>query len=257
MEKKKNVAVGLTDGLSRFFRTLGCLFDLIFFWIALLPVLPKDIKNGYFLSKNKIERKYIRYDKKCIAKKTIERMDIEYQERKKSSSEKIKILFQVLTLVFTIISAVLAYLIKEIKVGITPIFALSLLFFCISLFMIITYYRVSKVNVISFPNFLSEDSDEVDYLVDRLFCIEMNNARLDYVVTIYNAAFRYFYAAFILFLVALYMQFNPCFSWVNHNIKNQNITNEIQNKENVFIQCIAKHTCVCKINLNAKLLNII
>ena len=209
----KDRAIWLADLLDACSRFIGRQTDLILFWVSLFPVLPIDIKNGHFLRERRIEKKTIPFAKIDIAKTAISQMESEYQERKKASAEKVKILFQILTLVFTVISATLAYIIKELKININPIFALSLLFSCVSLFMVLTYYRVSTINVISFPTFQSGDDSEEDYLSDRLRCIEMNNARLDYVVTVYKSALRYFYVALMLLFTALFIQFRVYFSW--------------------------------------------
>ncbi|MEQ2845620.1 hypothetical protein [Bilophila wadsworthia] len=199
--------------------SLGHTIELILLWFSFFPVLPIDIKNKHFLRKKKINKHNISNNKIDIAKMFIQQMNIEYQDRKKISFEKVKILFQILTLIFTVMSATTAYIIKELKIHINPLFAFSLIISCISLLMILTYYKVSTINLLSFPTLIHGDTDEQDYLSDRLFCIEMNNARLDYLVTIYNSALRYFYIALVLLFAALYAQFNSYFSWNEFSIK--------------------------------------
>ena len=184
-------------------------FDLILFWLSFFSVEWQDTKNGHFLRGEKLGRKNISNDevRLSIAKEAIEKMESEYKERKAASSDKVKVLFQILTLIFTVISASLTFLVKDLKFGINFMFSISLMFSFFSLFMVLTYYKVSFVNEISFTDADCINATAESFLADKLWCIEMNNARLNYNVTIYKSALRYFYAALICLIIALYMQF--------------------------------------------------
>lgn len=192
--------------LSTYVTKFGRVVDLIFLWLSLFDVRLIDIKNGHFLRDQKASG--ITYppnwDSISNAEKIILRMEKEYELRKSSSAEKVKILFQILILTFTAMSATMAYIVKDMHQPISKTFVFSLFFALICLYNIISYYRVSTVNAISFD---INDTSRKTFLSDRIFCLSMNNSRLDYIVTLYKSALRYFYIALIFLIIAFYCQF--------------------------------------------------
>lgn len=117
-----------------------------------------------------------------------------------------KILFQTITFVFTINTSLLAYLYKNDSGKLNMLFIVSLALLVSSLFMIIIYYKVSAANSITFEEEFNNES-EFEYYSDLLFCVEMNNNRLDYFVTIYKSAVRFFMLAIVSLLLAVINQF--------------------------------------------------
>ena len=194
--------------LGRFFEQLENLVELFLLWLSLFSVTWQHVNNKHFLPKNSAIRKKIASsgDALKLAKITIDRMSQEHEERKKVSSEKIKILFQTITFVFTIETGLIAYLYKDNKASMSLFFIASIALLAVSLFMIICYYKVSSSNSISYGENNGEYTEN-DYYSDILYCIEMNNRRLDYFVTIYKSSLRYFLAALVCLIVAIIKQF--------------------------------------------------
>jgi hypothetical protein len=183
--------------------------------MALFHLRFTDIKD-YCIIREPVKR--VQIDGSCealkLSKITIEKIQEEYNKRHDSSSDKMKIIFQTLSFVFTVNAAILTYILKELKQNIDMFFVLSLISITISLFMIIIYYKVSSVNRLSFPKKLEEYSS-AEYLSDILYCIEYNHKRLDFVVTVYKAALRYFIVSIIFLVLAIARQFHTHINILN------------------------------------------
>lgn len=190
------------------YEILEILLELILFWSALFPLKFSDIK-GRHIVREPIERTKIGTSENelMLAKIATERIQEEYNKRQDSSSDKMKILFQTLSFVFAVNAAILTYILKDLKQGIDIFFVLSLVSITISLFMIITYYKVSSINRFTFPDKLDEYSNS-EYFEDILYCLEFNNKRLDFFVTVYKTALRYFTVSIVFLVLAIAKQFH-------------------------------------------------
>lgn len=193
--------------LGKLFDKFEKIIEMLLLWVSLFPVTWENVNNRHFM-KESIKRKKIHRSAEAmkIAKISIERMMLEHEDRKKLSSEKMKILFQTITFVFTITTSLLAYLYKSGSGKLNILFIVSLALLVSSLFMVIIYYKVSAANSITFEEEFNNEG-EFEYYSDLLFCIEMNNNRLDYFITIYKSAVRFFILAIVSLLFAVINQF--------------------------------------------------
>lgn len=195
--------------LGQLFDKFEKLIEMLLLWVSLFPVTWENVNSRHFMEEPIKRKKIHRSDEAMkIAKISIERMILEHEDRKKVSSEKMKILFQTITFVFTINTSLLAYIYKSDNGRLNILFIVSLMLLVSSLFMIIIYYKVSAANSITFEEKFDKES-EFEYYSDLLFCVEMNNNRLDYFVTIYKSAVRFFVLAIVSLLFAVINQFYP------------------------------------------------
>jgi len=193
---------------GQLFELFEITIELILFWCALFPLKFTDIKGRHII-REPIERARIgdSEEELGLARIATEKIQEEYNKRQDSSSDKMKILFQTLSFVFTANAAILTYVLKELKQNIDLLFVLSLAFITISLLMIIIYYKVSSVNRITFPEDLQKYS-KAEYFSDVLYCLDFNNKRLDFFVTVYKTALRYFTVSIVFFVLAIAKQFH-------------------------------------------------
>lgn len=201
------ITLCIVSHLGKAFDKFEKAIELFLLWVSLFPATWENVNNRHFLNES-IQRKKINRSQEALvlAKISIERIIAEYEDRKKTSSEKTKILFQTITFVFTINTGLLAYLYKGNNGSLNILFVVSLALLVSSLFMIIIYYKVSAANSITFEEEFNEGSI-FEYYSDLLFCVEMNNNRLDYFVTIYKSSVRFFILAIIFLLLAVVSQF--------------------------------------------------
>lgn len=190
---------------------------VLFFVSFIFDIKFINIKNGHFIDNinKKIKKTFIANNEFKISKIIIERMELELDSRIKTINYKVKILFNMLTFIFSIFTSAIVYLISSTKENIIQIsigyysfnilylITVPILFFLCSFFMILEYYNVSYFNRISYPNLTILENKKLEYLSDRLFCIEINNFRIDYKVEIFISAFRLFFAGIVTFVIFL------------------------------------------------------
>jgi uncharacterized membrane protein len=193
---------------SNIFEFLETILELAIFWGALFPLKFTEIKNCCII-RDAVVRVQINGSDEVLnlSKIAVDKIEEEYNKRQDSSSNKMRILFQTLSFVFAVNAAILTYILKELKQNIDIFFVLSLIFITVSLFMILIYYKVSSINKLTFPEKLDEYSI-AEYLSDMLYCLDFNNKRLDFFVTVYKAALRYFIVSIIFLVFAIAKQFH-------------------------------------------------
>jgi hypothetical protein len=193
--------------ISKYIDRIGKIAELLLFWISFYPVTWNNVINGHFLE-TPLKKKQIHNTAEALqfAKMSIERIQLEYDDRNRTSSEKMKILLQIITFVFTITTGLLAYSYKNFQGQINFFFIMSIVLLLLSLFMIIAYYKVKAHNSLTFEEKFTENS-EIEYYADLLLCVEMNNCRLDYFITMYKSAIRFFTLALLCLVIAVIKQF--------------------------------------------------
>jgi len=184
------------ESLGDMFERFEFYVELFLFWISGFGVTHSDIKKGYFTSfatdtKLPFAVTNENYD---YAKDAIDTLLKDFQERRKDSQEKTKLILQITTFVFTINITLLTLAVKYSDSNLLSFsFALSLALLAMTIFMIKFYYKVTKFEQVTIDNPGNDIfAAKANFLEDKFFCVSRGNDRLNYYVTIYKSALRFF-----------------------------------------------------------------